>query len=269
MSESSAEPAGAEVITEFVRHRNVMLVQGDLGPLLVDYHLHLADHGLRPDPAHGALLRDLVVAFTLHCAARPRLEHLAWTLGLQDPRLNLFVTGDNEDCTVAGRLFTENVRVADRNLFFSDLLPRRGAEKRRSAAEFAGADIFRAAEAFYAASEQQVARFFDLGEDRHVLLLSHPDCDEAWLKGVDAAALRTLPETETVTRIERRRYRWNCGCDQAKILGALAPAAREDFAALFEGDESIHVQCPRCAAGHVVTREAMEAFLARGAGPGR
>ena len=27
-------------------------------------------------------------------------------VGLQEPRLNLFVAGDNEDCTVAGRLFT-------------------------------------------------------------------------------------------------------------------------------------------------------------------
>ena len=264
MSEPSADSAsGAEVTVDFVRHRNVLLVQGDFGPLLVDYHLHLADHGLRPDPAHGALLRDLLVAFTLHCAGRPRFEHLAWTVGLQEPRLNLFVTGDNEDCTVAGRLFTENVRVAERNLFFADLVPRRGAERRRSAVEFAGADLARAVETYYATSEQRVARLFDLGEDRHALLLSHPDCDEAWLRAVGAADVRTLGEREFLARIERRLYRWHCGCDQAKILGALAPAARDDFAALFGGDESIHVQCPRCAAGHVVTREAMEAYLAR------
>lgn len=266
----SAElPAGAEVTIDFVRHRNVLLVQGDLGPLLVDYHLHLADHGLRPDPAHGALLRDLLVAFTLHCAARPRGEHLAWTVGLQDPRLNLFVTGDNEDCAIAGRLFTENVRAAERNLFFADLVPRRGAERRRSAVEFAGTDLFRAAESYHAGSEQRIARLFDLGEDRHALLLSHPDCDEAWLRGVEVAAVRDLGQGETLARIERRAYRWNCGCDQPKILGALAPVARDDLAGLFAGDESIRVECPRCAAGHVVTREAMEAFLARSPGKAR
>jgi molecular chaperone Hsp33 len=270
MSETPAEPvAGAEVTIDFVRHRNVLVVRGDLGPLFVDYYLHLADHRLKPAPEHDRLFKDLVAAFALHCASRPRFEHLAWTVGLQDPRLNLFVTGDNEDCTLAGRIFTENVREAAKNVLYSDLMPRRGAEKRRSVVDFEGADLFQAVESYYARSEQRIARYFDLGEDNHAMLVSHPDCDEAWLKGVDLAAVRSLPETETLARIERRAYRWNCGCDQAKILGALAPAAREDFAGLFEGDESIHVQCPRCAAGHVVTREAMEAYLARGAGPGR
>jgi len=31
---------------------------------------------------------------------------------------------------------------------------------------------------------------------------------------------------------------------------------------LFGGSETIHVQCPRCAAKHSLTREVMEAFLA-------
>ena len=95
------------------------------------------------------------------------------------------------------------------------------------------------------------------------MLISHPDCDEAWLRQVDLAGVKSLAETETLARIERRAYRWECGCTQQKILGALAPAARDDFAGLFHGDEAIHVQCPRCAATHVITREAMEAYLAQ------
>jgi molecular chaperone Hsp33 len=34
------------------------------------------------------------------------------------------------------------------------------------------------------------------------------------------------------------------------------------MAALFGDSEIIHVQCPRCAASHALTREAMEAWLA-------
>lgn len=263
MSEPSAAlPSGAEVTIDFVRHRNVLLVRADLSPLFVDYYLHLAEHKLHPAPAHDRLFKDALAAFALHCASRPRFEHLAWTIGLQDPRLNLFLTGDNEDCTVAGRIFTENVREAERNVFYSDLLPRRGAEKRRSVVNFDGADMFRAVETYYAESEQRTARYFDLGDDHYAMLVSHPDCDEAWLRAVDLAGVKTLAETETLPRIERRAYRWNCGCNQQKILGALAPAAREDMAGMFHDDEAIQVQCPRCAAAHVITREAMEAFLA-------
>jgi molecular chaperone Hsp33 len=264
MSDKPAEPiSGAEVTIDFVRHRNVLVVRGDLGPLFVDYYLHLADHKLKPAPEHDALFKELLAAFALHCASRPRFEHLAWTVGLQDPRLNLFVTGDNEDCTLAGRIFTENVREAEKNVFYSDLMPRRGAEKRRSVVNFEGAQLFRAVETYYAQSEQRTARYFDLGEDNYAMLVSHPDCDEAWLQGVDLAAVKTLAETETLARIERRAYRWNCGCTQQKILGALAPAARDDVAGLFGEDEALHVQCPRCAATHFISREAMEAYLAQ------
>jgi molecular chaperone Hsp33 len=254
-------PNGAEVTTDFIRHRNVLLVRGDLSPLFVDYYLHLADHKLRYEPTQDRLLKEAIAAFALHCASRQRNEHLAWTIGLQNPRVNVFVVGDNEDCTVTGRLFTENVREADRNVFFADLMPHRGAEKRRSVVNFDGSDIWAAVENYYATSEQRTARYFDLGEDHYAMLISHPDCDEAWLRGIDLNGVKALAESETLARIERRAYRWNCGCSQQKIMAALAPVARDDLSGLFHEDESIHVQCPRCAAGHIITREAMEAFL--------
>jgi molecular chaperone Hsp33 len=261
---SDAEPASGAVVTvDFVRHRNVLLVQADLGPLFVDYYLHLADHHLKPAPEHDRLFKAALAAFALHCASRPRNEHLAWTIGLQDPRLNVFLAGDNEDCTVTGRIFTENVREAAHHVFYADLMPRRGAEKRRSVVHFEGTDLFRAAESYYAGSEQRTARYFDLGEDHYALLLSHPDCDERWLSGVDAATVKAVATSEVLARIERRTCQWNCGCNQAKILRALAPVARQGLDELFENGESIRVQCPRCAAEQVITREAMEAFLAQ------
>lgn len=262
MSEDQAnELHGSEVTVDFIRHRNVMLVQADLGPLLVDYYLHLAEHRLRLSPEHDALLKQALVAFTLHGAARPRNEHFSWTIGLQEPRLNLFLAGDNEDCIVAGRLFTENVREAPKNVFYSEVMASRGAEKRRSVVDFDGANLFHAAEEFYAGSEQRLVRYFDLGEDRYAMLLSHPDCDEAWLRGIALEKVRAMAGTETLARIERRLYRWHCGCKQSRILNALGPAARQDLAGLFGDSELIHVQCPRCAASHTITREAMEAWL--------
>ena len=259
---------GLTVVTvDFVRHRNALLVQADLGTLFIDYYLHQADQHLRPSPEEDTLLKQALGAFTLHAAARPRNEHLSWTIGLQEPRLNLFLSGDNEDCMVTGRLFTENVRAAASNVFYSELMPSRGAEKRRSVVNFIGTDLFRAAEAFYAGSEQRPARFFDLGDERFALLLSHPDCDEAWLRRVTPKDVLSLATTEILTRIERRLYRWHCGCKQSRILAALAPAARAALDDLFGQSEVIQVQCPRCAAAHTVTREAMEAWLAGSAPP--
>ena len=260
--DQSTEPNGAVVTVDFIRHRNVMLVQADLGLLLVDYYLHLADHKLQPSPGHDALLKQALVAFTLHASSRPLNEHLAWSIGLQEPRLNLFLAGDNEDCQITARLFTENVREADRNVFFSEVMSGRGAEKRRSVVNFDGTDLFQAAETLYRDSEQRPSRLFDLGQEHFAMLLSHPDCDEAWLQNLTQAEVQTLASTETLVRIERRLYRWDCGCEQRKILAALSPAARSDLADLFGDSEIIQVQCPRCAAAYSVTREAMEAWLA-------
>jgi len=258
----TSEPAGSVVTTDFVRHRNAMLVRADLGPLFTDYYLHLADQKLRYTPEQDAIFKTGLAAFTLHCASRPLNEHLAWTLNLQDPRLNVFLAGDNEDCTVVGRLFTENVRAAEQNTFYSDVIARRGAEPRRSVVNFFGSDIFAAATDFYARSEQRPVRFFQLAGDEYAMLLSQPDCDVAWFSSVDASAVRDLDKAETVSRIERRAYEWHCGCTQQKILGAIAPAFRADPHGVFGDAESIRVECPRCAAVHTLTREAMEAYLA-------
>lgn len=257
------EVNGSRVTVDFIRHRNVMLVCANLGALFTDYYLHLADHKLRYTPEQDALFKQALAAFTLHCASRPLNEHIAWTLNFQEPRLNLFLAGDNEDCTVTGRLFTENVREAAENVFFSDIVPKRGVEPRRSVVNFQGGDVFAAAEGYYARSEQQPARFFDLGGDDYALLLAQPDCDLAWFSSVDAALVRDPGAAETVARIQGRNYGWHCGCTQQKILAAIAPAFRADPEGLFGDGETIRVECPRCAAAHTLTREAMEAYLAQ------
>jgi molecular chaperone Hsp33 len=257
----AVELNGTEVTVDFVRQRNALLVRADLSLLFTDYYLHLADQKLHHTAEQDVIFKSALAAFALHCASRPLQEHLAWTLSFQEPRLNVFLAGDNEDCTVTGRIFTENVRAAADNTFFSDIIPRRGAEKRRSVTTFSGSDAFAAATGYYARSEQRPARYFHLADDEHALLVSQPDCDLAWFGALDAAGLGGLDRTETLTRLERRHYQWHCGCTQQKILGAIAPAFRADPEGLFGNSESIRVECPRCAAPYILTREAMDAYL--------
>lgn len=251
--------AGLEVRTHFVRHRNALLARADVGELLVDYYLHLSANQLKVQPEHDARFKRALAAFVLHCASRPRNELIAWTINFQAPLVNLFLTADNETGAVTGRVFDENVKAGPENLFYSDVV--RGRQpKRRSAVTFAGSDPMAGAEALYAQSEQRGARYFQMAEEDFTLVTEHPDCDLAWFRGLDAEQVRRLDETETLALLERRIYRWHCGCNQRRMMEVLAPVMKQDPEELFGADPVIEIRCPRCGARHAITREGLEAF---------
>ena len=99
----SDKETGLEVRSWFVRERNALFAQADFGPLYVDYYLHLADHGIQPEPEHDAMFKRALAGFVLHCVSRPWNEMTAWTINFQNPLVNLFLAGDNEDGTITGR----------------------------------------------------------------------------------------------------------------------------------------------------------------------
>jgi molecular chaperone Hsp33 len=265
MAETATPNEGGIIVTsEFVRHRNVLLTRAKLTELYLEYYLHVADSGLHLAPEHDRLFKDLLVVAVLHAGSRPRHEYLAWTMNLQDPLLNLFVTADNDADTVVGRVFTENVKQGGMNLLYLETV--RGTQpKRRSVVDFTGSEVFRAAEAFIIKSEQRPGRFFDLGDEEFALLSAHPDCDLAWLQSIDASGLRAALDRETVVPMERRHYTWRCGCDQTRMLEVLAPTMRHDANGLFRGDNAIRIECPRCAKPYVITRETLEAYVSKSA----
>jgi molecular chaperone Hsp33 len=264
MAESSpvnTADAGLEVRTYFVRNRNALIARAGFGDLYVDYYLHLSTNQIQVTPEADSMFKRALAAFTLHCASRPWKEMTAWTVNFQQPLMNIFLTGDNETGGITGRVFTDNVRQLDRNIFFSDLvIP--GKPKRRSAVNFVGSDPIAAVEAYYAQSEQRPARYFQIAEEEFVMVSSHPDCDTVWFENLSAEQVRTLDDTETLVLMERRIYRWHCGCNQERMMEVLGPTMKADAAGLFGSDEKIEIHCPRCAARHVITREAMEAFIA-------
>jgi molecular chaperone Hsp33 len=259
-SESSRAEVGLEVRSYFVRGRNALLTRADFGELYVDYYLHQGQLGVQHDPADDELLKQALAAVTLHSAARPWSESVAWTIHLENPLLNLFVAGDNRLGTVVGQLFTEQVKDEGRQLFVADVVRER-AESRRSAVEFTGRDVFRAVEQYWAQSEQRPARFFQYAEEDFIFVSAQPQCDLAWLEGLDDGAILTLDHTEELSLLETRRYRWECGCTQARMFAVLAQLMRQNPEALFGQDEALRMSCPRCGARHTITRESLEAFL--------
>lgn len=253
--------SGVEARTWFVRGRNVLAARADLGDLYVDYYLHLAKYQIHPEAEHDALFKRALAVFLLHCASRPWNEHHAWTINFQSPRVNLFLVADNESGAVTGRIFEENVKELQENLFYADVV--RGSEpKRRSAVAFAGSDPLVAVEEFYRQSEQRLGRGFQIAEEDFLFLTEHPDCDLEWLRRLSLEGAIALEATENLALLERRIYRWHCGCNQQRMMEVLAPAMREDPEDLFGSEPKLEIRCPRCGARHVITREAMESYIA-------
>ncbi len=254
--------AGLEVRTYFVRDRNVLFARADFGELYVDYYLHLSGNNIKVTPEHDRMFKRALAAFTLHSASRPKNELSAWTINFQRPLVNLFLTGDNETGAVTGRVFDEDVKEGPQNLFFADVV--RGAQpRRRSAVTFTGDDPIVAAEELYTQSEQRGGRFFELGEEDFALVSEHPDCDLAWFRDLTPDKIRKLEQTETLVLMERRVHRWHCGCNQGRMMEVLMPTMKQDPEALFGADPKLEIRCPRCGARHTITREALEAFVAR------
>ena len=254
--------AGLKVRTQFVRSRNALLARADFGELFVDYYLHLGAQQMKPAGEHDAMFKRALAAFVLHCASRPRNEMTAWTINFQQPRVNLFLTGDNETGAVTGRVFAENVKELAENVFYADVV--RGRQpRRRSTVNFTGADPIAAVEKFYAQSEQRGARYFQLAEEEWAMVTEHPDCDLAWFRALGPEQVSDLEKTETLTLMETRIYRWHCGCNQARMLEVLAPAMKDDPHGLFGDADKIEIRCPRCGARHNITRETMEAYVAQ------
>jgi molecular chaperone Hsp33 len=94
------------------------------------------------------------------------------------------------------------------------------------------------------------------------MVTAQPHCDMKWFEALDDAAIRRLDETEQLSLLEQRRYRWECGCDQERMLGVLGSLMRADPEGLFGGEESLRMSCPRCGARFVITRESLEAYIA-------
>jgi molecular chaperone Hsp33 len=261
MAMSHPNSAGLEVRSYFVRGRNALVARADFGPLYVDYYLHLAQLGVQALPSHDGLFKEALAALTLHMASRPRHETTAWTIHFQEPRLNLFVTGDNLTGAVVGQVFTEDIRDIGRNLFLSDLV-KNGRPARRSSVEFHELRPFRAVEEYYARSEQRPARYFQFGEEDFVMVTAQPDCDQTWFASLDDEKIRVLDTTEPLSLLEQRFYHWDCGCNHERMLEVLAPVMKQDPDGLFGDDPSVRMRCPRCGTRFVITRESLEAFVA-------
>ncbi len=252
-------PEPIEVRCYFVRERNALAVRGQFSPLYTDYYIHLLEHKVRYESEDDLALKEALATLTLHLASRPWNEAIAWTLSWQNPLKNFFVTGSNRQGNVTGRVFTEDVREQDNNLFFANITVD-GQAGRQSMIDVEDLDFFRIGEKYYHQSEQRLGRYFRHSEEDFLLITAQPDCDLAWLEALDDESVRTLDTDEELSLLETRRYQFDCGCSQDRIFPVIASMSSEAREEMFGESETIPASCPRCGARYIVTREALEAF---------
>ncbi|MFT4639272.1 MAG: molecular chaperone Hsp33 [Verrucomicrobiales bacterium] len=260
VNEEPVEDTQVEVRSYFVRNRNALATRADLGPIYVDHYLHLMQHGMRLEPDIDQILKDALGALTLHLAARPWDEDTAWTINFQDPLFNLFVTGNSRLENVTGRAFTKDVKAGGKNRMIAQLRDDR-AGTRQSFVEFHGTDFFSILEQFFVQSEQRLARLFRHTDENFVMLTAQPDCDEDWLRSLTDEDIRQLDQTEDLSLLESRFYRFGCGCDLDRILPTMASLTAPLIEELYEDTEVITIQCPRCGARFPLSRVTLEEYL--------
>ena len=253
--ESVAEYSVIESV--FVRHRNALLLRGQFTSIYTDYYLHLMRHHIRYAPDLDQMLKDTLAMMALHLTARPWQETIAWTANLRAPRLNLFVTGSSLRESVTGLIFTRDVREPYRNFFYSQTTAPNLAEPRTSTIEVEGKDPVGWIEQFHRQSEQRPARAFRLPDEHFALVTAQPDCDLTWLEALNNDAVTHLESTEETSRLETRRFRFDCGCTLERILPVLG-GWRDRPDDLFQGADAIRIQCPRCGADYQVTRDMLD-----------
>ena len=240
----SPEDSMIEVRCYFVRHKNALVVRADFSQLYMDHYLHLLENQIKIESENDQKLKDALAGCALHLASRPWDEVSAWTIHFSKPLVNIFVTGNSIDKNLIGRVFTKDIKDDKKNLFIAQVnnFPK---EPRRSVIEFNIKDsIFKIIEEYYQQSEQRLARFFSYSEEEFVFISAQPDCDEDWLKSLTDEQIKNLDQDEELSLLEKRYYRYHCGCSKERFLRALINTDKEE---IFGNRKTISIECPRCA----------------------
>lgn len=258
---SNPVEGGVIVYNRFIRTRNVLLSEVDCSPLFASLEKHRLSNEIETPTHVDALFRNMLAAFTLHCASRPRNELMAWTVRFTNPVVSLFFGGDTEVGSVTGRFFDQNIKEDNVGEMHQEL-HRPNKSPHKSMVEFTGNDAQSAICQFYEKSEQRPGKFFPMGGNQFALMTAHPDYDEGWFTHVSAQTLQELPEKENLNLLETRSYYWLCGCSEEKIMNMLSPIMKENPASIFGEDEFAQVNCPRCSANYKVSKNLLAKKIA-------
>lgn len=239
------------------RKVHAVFARGQFEGIYRSYLAHAGDIGPLPDKGALRLMRKTLAAATLQLALLPPDQYCSWTFNIEKLRLNVFVAGDNNDFQITGRVHRENVKtVGTSRLFFESQRPNH--KPAQSVVDFDGLDVIEAFREYYRRSLQTRATIFELAQDDVLLVQGLPNVDVDWFHELDAESARSMVEGG-IEPIEQRSYSFACGCDIEKITLAVRKMFSGRIDELFEGQDTVDIQCPRCGRAWSLLRNDIEA----------
>lgn len=223
---------------------DLMVVRADFGPIFAAYLDHVRRWEREPDALSQILMRQGIGAATLHLSCRPRGELVGWTINVHEPPTNVFLTGDSDERTVTGRIFTENVKSSDESRMYVQT-SRAGTHPVQSVVAVHGLDVLLFYEQYYEQSEQTPARFFEVTDAEYVMLLGLPTTNLEWFRSLARDEVLEFLEGP-MKPVGEAVYRFQCGCSSEKMLSVVRGLFHDQPDELFRGDDGVEILCPRC-----------------------
>lgn len=244
MTENDAVSGTVELDRRLLNDRAAVVTTGDFTAVIDAWHRHCTLWQELPDGFSSVLMHQGLAAVALHMANRPNDEMVGWTLNLHQPPTNVFLTGDVRKGIFTGRVYTEGVRSEGRSRLFVQTYRPSLREPFQSAIDVVGLDVMEIFEQYYQRSEQNPARFCELGGNRYGMVLGLPGVERTWIEGIDHESVLELHDSGTP--IEGRVYRFECGCSPSKMVRAVRTIFHSNPDELFQGEERVETSCPRC-----------------------
>lgn len=250
--------ATANIRTFLHRKKDVVFARGNIEKLFNAYLLHAKSLGPLPEELGLEIMRKTLACATLQLALLPPDQFVAWTINLSQPRLNVFLAGDNNQFQITGRVYNENVKDTPINRLYVET-QRPKHEPSRSMLDFHGLDILKTMEEYFIRSVQIPTRFFELAPDDFLMAQGMPRVDRAWMESLDKNSVSKHIEQNEMESIEERKYKFNCGCNAEKILSVLKGMFKNNPLDLFADAEKIDATCPRCGKKWVISKDEFNA----------
>lgn len=245
MDDEERKNTGGVPVHSYVdRKTHTVMARGQFDGLFQAYLDHARELGAPPSPEALAIFRDAMAAAVLQLALLPPDQYCSWTYNLREPKINIFLAGDNGDFNLTGRVYEEHVRTVELNRLFIET-QRPHHEPARSVVDFADPDVLEAMRQYYARSLQMRAKVLRYEENQFTLIQGLPNVDRQWFAELDEARVAAMFD-RGLEPIERRTYRFHCGCDVRRITSAVIGLFGNDIDGLFQGEAQVEVQCPRC-----------------------
>ena len=268
---------GARFVTYMNRSRDCLVITGDARPLHQELDMHFLSCGIQHESFVVQLLRDGLSAMALYVVSRPRFDSFGWTINIQEPIVNLFFTGSEVANTVIGRAFLENIQPSHSNLFIAQTKRPHGPLQ-NSSIEVEGSNLFRIVEQYCSKSDQQKVRFFceESSESNNAtdvsrvgLVVAFPNADRKWIQALTDKEVFQAEENTELKFLVERFVTYRCGCDSDWITKTLVDLYKDSPEELFQGDQEVEAECPRCGANHKIDKKMFNMQLSEAGGEGK